>query len=132
MPNDIRPQVTHWLVFSIALSLAPILLLAIAQMAHGQPLTLASLLDNGDLFTICAVLAADGIGTAITAARYDVQASIGTGGCVLAILWASAWDVLIKTQQLTPIYPLSTLELITFAGVLVFHTLCRFRREDKK
>jgi hypothetical protein len=40
--------------------------------------------------------------------------------------------VLIKTQQLTPIYPLSTLELITFAGVLVFHTLCRFRREDKK
>jgi hypothetical protein len=62
----------------------------------------------------------------------DVQASIGTGGCVLAILWASAWDVLIKTQRVAPIYRVSTLELITFGSVLFFHILCRFRREDKK
>jgi len=132
MPNDIRPQVTHWLVFSIALSLAPILLLAIVQMAHGQPLTLSGLLDNGDLFIISAVLAADYIGTAITAARYDVRTSIGTGGCVVAILWASAWDVLIKTHQAAPTYPLSTIELWTFGGVLILLSLCRPNREDKE
>jgi hypothetical protein len=132
MPNDTRPQVTHWLVFSIALSLAPILLLAVVQMADGQALTLASLLDNGDLFIISAVLAADGIGTAITEARLDVRTSIGTGGCVVAILWASAWDVLIKTHQAAPIYPLSTIELWTFVGVLIFLTLCRPHREDKE
>ncbi len=132
MPNDIRSQVTHWLVFRVALSLAPILLLAIVQLAHGQALTLASLLDNGDLFIISAVLAVDGIVTAITAARHDVLTSIGTGGCVVAILWASAWDVLIKTHQATPTYPLSTIELWTFVGVLFFLTLCRPYREDKK
>jgi hypothetical protein len=132
MPKDTQSQVTQWLVFSIALSLAPIVLLAIVQIAHGQALTLASLLDNGDLFIISAVLAADGIGTAITAARHNVLTPIGAGGCVLGILWASAWDVLIKTQQVTPIYPLSTIELITFAGVLFSLILCRFRQGDKK
>jgi hypothetical protein len=132
MPNDTQPQVTHWLVFSVALSLAPILLLAIVQLAHGQALTLASVLDNGDLFIISAVLAADGIGAAITAARHDVRTSIGAGGCVVAILWASAWDVLIKTHQAAPTFPLSTIELWTFVGVLICLTLCCLHREDKK
>ena len=93
-----RTRLIRWLIFSVVVSLVPLLLAYASDQTRGGTPTLVSILSKGDLLLISTALAAAAIGDLLPAAQaMPVRAMLAGGGCVVSVLFGSSYYAAIVT-----------------------------------
>ena len=88
----ISEKLVRWLVFSVAISLLPLVFNFLRAYGRGATPSLIDLNAHGELLLISAAIAAAAIGELVASGgRYQIAKIIAGGGCVLVLAVASLW-----------------------------------------
>jgi hypothetical protein len=87
-------RLLRWILFSVFVSLIPLLLHWVVLLGQEKPLSgvWTAVLAHGELLLISTAIAADAIGDMVASGlRNEVGKVLAGGGCVLSLLFAALW-----------------------------------------
>jgi len=79
-------RLLHWLIFSVAMALLPIVFTALSLKTRGNAIELTLLVKHGELLIVAAALSASGVGEILLARSPTSLTRTVVGGAALGIL----------------------------------------------
>jgi len=83
-------KILRWLIFSVVIALLPLAFNLLRFSSRGTPLSLLTILSNGELLLISAAIAAAAAGELFASGQNYIKAKLfAGGGCVIVLILAS-------------------------------------------
>jgi hypothetical protein len=92
MSNSKATRLVQWLIFSVAVAIAPLIFSYISQLTRGLDPSIGVILRNGELLLISTAIAAEAIGELLSSKTASPTNKMISGGCsILVLFFGSLW-----------------------------------------